>query len=89
LTDGIIYLLTGEFFTGFDSLGRFELHNGQHMIMFGFFAINPIFELMYFYKVPAIPPQLDYVSAIVALVVEGFLFKFHLEGRNHIDHQVR
>lgn len=58
------------------------------MAMFGFFAFNSILELMYYHKVPALPPQLDYVSIILAFAIEGLIFQWHLEGRKPIDHQV-
>jgi len=58
------------------------------MTMFGFFAFNAIFELMYYYKVPALPPQLEYTTAILAFAIEGLLFTWHLEGRQPIDVQV-
>ena len=58
------------------------------MTMFAFFAFNAIFELMYHFKVPALPPQLEYVTAIMAYGVEGLLFLWHLEGRPPMDVQV-
>jgi hypothetical protein len=74
--------------TGFGENGQFELHNAQHMTMFGFFAFNAIFELMYHFKVPALPPQLEYTAAILAFAIEALLFTWHLEGRKPVDVQV-
>ena len=63
--------------------------NVQHMIMYTFFTIHPIFELIYYYKwMEIIPKNLDYLSAILAFGVEGFLFHEHLHGRHLMDVQV-
>jgi hypothetical protein len=48
------------------------------MTMFAFFAFNAIFELMSHFNVPAMPPQLEYITAIIAYAVEGLLFLWHL-----------
>ena len=57
------------------------------MTMFAFFWFATVFELMYFYKVPAMPPQLDLAAGALAFAVEGVLFLWHLDGRNKIDIQ--
>ena len=63
--------------------------NVQHIIMYTFFTIHPIFELIYYYKwMEIIPKNLDYISAILAFGVEGFLFHEHLHGRHLMDVQV-
>jgi hypothetical protein len=59
------------------------------MTMFAFFALNSIFELMYHFRVPAMPPQLEYAAAAIAYSVEGLLFLWHLEGRPPMDVQVK
>jgi hypothetical protein len=56
--------------------------------MFAFFALNAIFELMYHFRVPAMPPQLEYAAAVIAYMVEGLLFLWHLDGRPPMDVQV-
>ena len=58
------------------------------MTMFAFFALNAIFELMYHFRVPAMPPQLEYAAAVIAYMVEGLLFLWHLDGRPPMDVQV-
>lgn len=58
------------------------------MTMFGFFAFNGICDLMYHYRVPLLPPDLDYLSASMAFAAEGFLFAWHLRGRPPMDVQV-
>ena len=57
------------------------------MTMFAFFWFATVFELMYFYNVPAMPPQLDLAAGALAFAVEGVLFLWHLDGRNKIDIQ--
>ena len=80
----------GEYVTALDSSGHFVvIHNGQHMTMFGFFLFPVVFDLMHYYRVPGLPPNLDLVSGALAFGVEGVLFAWHLHGRTHIDVQVR
>ncbi len=67
----------------------FSIIDSQHMTMFAFFALNSIFELMYHFRVPAMPPQLEYAAAAIAYSVEGLLFLWHLEGRPPMDVQVK
>ena len=63
-------------------------HNLQHIMMYAFFAIHPVFELGYYWRIDWLPPNLDYMSAILAYVMEAFLFHEHLLGRSSIDIQV-
>ncbi|XP_061169523.1 transmembrane protein 45B-like [Saccostrea echinata] len=73
-----------EIYTG-TSDGKFTaLGNGQHATMFFFFGITAVIDLLLFYEVP-LPKDLDYVSNIIAIGIEGLLFKFHLHGRSHLD----
>lgn len=73
-----------EIYTG-TSDGKFTaLGNGQHATMFFFFGITAVIDLLLFFDVP-LPKDLDYVSNILAIGVEGLLFKFHLHGRTHLD----
>ena len=87
LISGII----GEYLTALDESWTFK-HQGnlQHIMMYAFFAFHPILELFYHYnyKVDVIPKNLDYLAAILAFTVEGFLFHEHLHGRKHMDIQV-
>jgi hypothetical protein len=55
--------------------------------MFAFFWFSCVFELMYFYRVPSLPPQLDIAAGALAFGVEGILFLWHLQGRSHLDTQ--
>ena len=55
--------------------------------MFAFFWFTTIFELLYFYNVPAMPPFLDLATWAIAFAIEGVLFAWHLDGRNRLDIQ--
>ncbi|KAK3104435.1 hypothetical protein FSP39_001977 [Pinctada imbricata] len=66
--------------------GKFViLGNGQHATMFFFFGMSGCIDLLLYFKAPSIPKNLDYVVTLLALGVEGLLFKFHLHGRNELD----
>ena len=83
----LIGAIIGEYLANLDenSPGK----NVQHIIMYAFFTIHPIFELIYYYKLmEIIPKNMDYISAILAFGVEGFLFHEHLHGRHLMDIQV-
>ena len=56
--------------------------------MYTFFAFHPILELLYHFKFENIPKNLDYIFAILAFIVEAFVFHEHLHGRAHMDIQL-
>lgn len=82
-TTGII----GEAVTGFDNDWNYDniMNNLQHMLMFFFYFMNSITDLATFYKVRHLPPNTDYIFAIMAIFNEGFLFSNHLHGRSMLD----
>ena len=57
------------------------------MTMFFFFGLNGVFDVMTQCKVP-VPHDLDYLSGILAMAMEGLIFSYHLHGRSHMDVQV-
>ncbi|KAH3835770.1 transmembrane protein 45B-like [Dreissena polymorpha] len=74
-----------EIKTGFSSDWRFvNIGNGQHATMFFFFGVNAIVDILVYFKWP-LPPNMEYVSSILALLCEYLLFKFHLHGRTDLD----
>ena len=82
--------MVGEYITALDDNWSFTTtHNLQHIMMYAFFAIHPVFELGYYWRIEWLPPNLDYMSAILAYAMEAFLFHEHLLGRSSIDIQVR
>ncbi|KAL8592793.1 hypothetical protein ACOMHN_045947 [Nucella lapillus] len=62
----------------FDSVG-----NTQHITMYFFYALGGVVELLTLKDLA--PVGSDYVSAMVALLVEAALFKFHVYGRDALD----
>ena len=80
----------GEIITGFkwvDGSWQFAnlIPNGHHIMMFSFFGFNAVADLVIFYKVLYLPKDTDYVSASIAVAVEGQLFANHLHGRDPLD----
>ncbi|XP_070000043.1 transmembrane protein 45B [Penaeus vannamei] len=83
----VVVGMTGEFATAFDA-GKFtHIGNAQHMTMFFFFGLNGVMDVLTHYRIP-VPPDMDYVSAVLAFSMEALLFYYHLHGRSHMDVQV-
>ncbi|XP_047496166.1 transmembrane protein 45B-like [Penaeus chinensis] len=79
--------IVGEFVTAFKN-GKFtHLNNAQHMTMYFFFGLSGVMDLAIHYRLP-VPPDVDYVSAVLAFMAEGVLFYYHLHGRSHMDIQI-
>ena len=83
----IFFTLVGfsfEIYTGFWN-GKFvNIGNGQHATMFFYFGFTGIIDILLYFKAP-LPPDMDYVSMLMAVTCEGLLFKFHLHGRTELD----
>ncbi|CAH1800253.1 unnamed protein product [Owenia fusiformis] len=80
--------LTGEMITGFDDKGNFvNFGNAQHITMFAAFGLSGLIDILMHHDFP-IPKGMDYVGMLVAVMVEGVLFLFHLHGRKPMDIQV-
>lgn len=62
----------------------FELGNAQHITMYSAFILGSIIEIMLHYGVD-LPKRIDYAMGIIAFSIEGFLFAFHLHGKELID----
>lgn len=58
--------------------------NGQHATMFFAFGLSGVLELLTYFKAP-LPPDIDYISIILAFMIELILFHFHLHGRTALD----
>ena len=85
--------MIGEFLTGFahsideisqEKILTFGENNTQHMTMFFAFALASIVEILV-YKKYLLPTGIEFLANIFAYGIEGFLFHFHLHGRNPID----
>ncbi|CAF0775853.1 unnamed protein product [Didymodactylos carnosus] len=59
--------------------------NAQHITMFFSFGFASFFEILVHSKQYDLPAGIEYVTNILAYAIEGFLFKFHLHGRDEID----
>ncbi|XP_041351822.1 transmembrane protein 45B-like [Gigantopelta aegis] len=73
-----------EIYTGMRNGQFVAIGNGQHATMFFFFGLTGIMDILVHYRAP-LPPDVDYISNILAFAVEGLLFKFHLHGRTDLD----
>ena len=74
--------------TMFDENGAFiESHfaNYAHSLMYCFFGLSAVVDLLLFYNVIPLPPRFDYFILSVALWIEGFLFYVHLHGRTELS----
>ncbi|XP_053641771.1 transmembrane protein 45B [Cherax quadricarinatus] len=79
--------MTGECATAFEG-GKFKaIGNAQHMTMFFFFGLSGAVDVLTHYRVP-LPPDMDFVAAILAFSMEALLFYYHLHGRSPMDVQV-
>ncbi|CAF0947710.1 unnamed protein product [Didymodactylos carnosus] len=64
---------------------RFVEVNAQHITMFFSFGFASFFEILVHSQRYDLPEGIEYVTNILAYAIEGFLFKFHLHGRDEID----
>jgi len=79
--------IVAETVTGFKDGVFVHLGNGQHILMYFFFCMMGLVELLRYFSWP-IPPSTEYISAILAIGVEGLLFSWHLHGRTPMDVQL-
>ena len=72
----------------FDENGDFiagRLDNYAHSVMYGFFGLSGAVEIVMWYRLLPLPPKFDYFVMSLAFWIEGFLFFFHLHGRNELN----
>ncbi|XP_068224263.1 transmembrane protein 45B-like isoform X1 [Palaemon carinicauda] len=77
----------GELITGFEDGVFVHYGNAQHMTMYSFFGMSGAFDILVFRGLRA-PPNLDYITLIIAFAIEALLFGYHLHGRTPLDIQV-
>lgn len=58
--------------------------NAQHITMFFSFGLASFMEILVHSKY-ALPQGIEFIANILAFGVEGFLFHFHLHGRDDVD----
>ncbi|XP_068225904.1 transmembrane protein 45B-like isoform X2 [Palaemon carinicauda] len=76
-----------ELITGFEDGVFVHYGNAQHMTMYSFFGMSGAFDILVFRGLRA-PPNLDYITLIIAFAIEALLFGYHLHGRTPLDIQV-
>lgn len=85
-----------EAYTGLSSDWQsLEPHNKQHMLMYSFFVINGLFDILVMsrhldqaqppLRNVVLPPDTQRMTLLQALIVEFVLFSFHLLNRSELD----
>lgn len=72
----------------FDENGEFmdrNIDNYAHSTMYCFFGFSGLVDLVLWYNLMPLPPKFDHFVFSVALSIEGFLFYFHLHGRDELN----
>jgi len=86
---GILGELPGSNATSlFDSNGELvpsHVDNYAHSMMYGFFGLTGVVDLVIWYNVLPLPPKFEYLVFSLAFWIEGFLFFFHLDGRDELN----
>lgn len=62
-----------------------HLDNYTHAVMYGFFGLSGVFDLVMWFDLFPLPPKFDYLVISLAFCFEGFLFCFHLHGRDELN----
>jgi len=62
-----------------------HLDNYTHAVMYGFFGLSGLVDLMVWFDLLPLPPKFDYFVFSLAFWFEGFLFCFHLHGRDELN----
>ena len=62
-----------------------NLRNHGHAMMYGFFGLSGIVDLVMWYNLLPLPRKFDYLVLSLAFCMEGLLFFFHLDGRSQLN----
>ena len=73
-----------EIFTGFKNHKFVYYGNAQHATMFFFYGMTGVVDILLYLKLP-LPKDLDYVVWLLAIFVEGLLFKNHVHGMDAME----
>ena len=60
---------------------------GQHATMLSFFILASAIEIMVHCKIP-LPKDIEYLTNVLAVVIEGMMFRLHVEGRDELNARV-
>ena len=55
-----------------------------HSFIYGFFGLGGAVDLVIWYNLAPLPPKFDYLVLSLAFWFEGFLFFFHLNGKDEL-----
>lgn len=88
----LIGMLSEQFVTGGPGLQLYNneendwnhLSNWQHSTMYFFYGISGMVDIIV-HTIPAIPIALDRLMLAIAVFAEGFLFYYHVHGREMLD----
>lgn len=72
----------------YDENGEFiaaHIDNYAHSVMYCFFGFSGIVDLALHFHLLKPPPKFDYLIISVAFWIEGFLFYYHLHGRDELN----
>ena len=62
-----------------------NLRNYAHLIMYCFFGLTGVNDLVIWNDLLPLPAKVDYFVSSVAFSIEGFLFYYHLHGRDELN----
>lgn len=71
-----------------DEKGEFvdeHINNHSHTVMYCFFSLSGIIDLVLWHGKTPLPPRIDYIILSTCFWIEGFLFYFHLQGHSEIS----
>ena len=92
-----LFGILAEAYTGLSADWRsLEPHNKQHILMYSFFVINGLFDILVMSRHldqpqpptrtnAVLPPDTQRATLLQALIVEFVLFSFHLMNRSELD----
>ena len=72
----------------YDESGKFfpsHIDNYAHTVMYCFFGFTGVVDLVMWYNLLPLPPKFDCLIFSLAFWIEGFLFFFHLHGRDELN----
>lgn len=64
---------------------EYHVNNYTHAVMYGFFGLSGLVDLVMWFDLFPLPPKFDYLVGSLAFWFEGFLFCFHLHGRDELN----
>ena len=62
-----------------------NLRNYEHAMMYAFFGLSGVVDLVIWYNFLPLPSKFDYLILSLAFWIEGLLFFFHLHGRDDLN----